>query len=346
MQVHQSWFGQLQLRRSWLRAFVRAACLLPLGMGLSFSTQAQSERPPLRLPTAPAEASVLNLDTQLVSLTVTVTDKQGRFLPGLARSAFTVYEDQISQEVSFFAADDLPAAVAIVFDLSGSMRPEKFQRARLALARFLQNCHPADEYSLIGFNEKAWVAVERTTDAQQLLRQFSLTEPKGHTALYDAVALGLQQLERSQLTRRVLLLVSDGEDNRSRASFRDLKRKAQESAALIYAIGITDYALKHSQGEYLLDDLAKLTGGKAFFPRDGEAMSAAFEKIALELRQQYSLGYTPSNFVADGKWRKLKVKVANPAGTAELVVRTRSGYYANPARAARQVEAALENGAH
>lgn len=334
MRVHQMLLGPLFVRPvlGWLPILANFWLVTCLGMTLSVAAQAQ--RPPLSVPStkAPADEPVLNLNTQLVSLTVTVADKEGRHWPSLARQAFTVYEDEVAQELSFFAPGDVPAAVAVVFDLSGSMRPEKFQRAQLALERFLQNCHPEDEFSLVGFNEKAWLAVERTRDGQQLLRRFRLSEPKGHTALYDAVALGLQQLARSSYARRVLLLVSDGEDNRSRASYRDIKRQVQESAALLYAIGITDYALKHSQGEFLLDELAKQSGGKAFFPRDGEAMSSAFEKIALELRQQYSLGYTPSNFVADGKWRKLKVKVAQPAGAPALVVRARSGYYANPSR--------------
>lgn len=277
-----------------------------------------------------ADESIISFDTNVVSLTVTVTDKQGRYLSNLDRGAFTVFEDQVAQEIGFFSNTAGPAAVAIVFDLSGSMREEKIARARLALERFLSNCHPADEFSLIGFNDRAWLALDKTRDSAQLLRAFNAIEPRGDTALYDAVALGLAQLERATQARRVLLVVSDGEDNRSRASFGQIKRMAQESAALVYAIGITNLFQRRSAGGFILSELAEQTGGKAFFPSDADAMSEAFEKIALELRQQYSIGYTPSNFVADGRWRRVKVKVSPPADAPKIIVRSRPGYYAKP----------------
>jgi Ca-activated chloride channel homolog len=289
--------------------------------------------------TGSGDEAVISLDTNVVSLTITVTDKQGRYLSNLDRRAFTIFEDQVAQEISYFSNTDGPASVAIVFDLSGSMREEKIIRARLALARFLSNCHPADEFSLIGFNDRAWLALDKTRDGEQLLREFNAIEPRGNTALYDAVALGLAQLERATQPRRVLLVVSDGEDNRSRVAFGQLKRMAQESAALVYAIGITDFFQRHSGGGLILSELAEQTGGKAFFPGDGEAMSEAFEKIALELRQQYSIGYTPSNFVADGKWRRVKVKVRPPADSPPVIVRSRPGYYAKPVARADGVKA-------
>jgi Ca-activated chloride channel family protein len=277
-----------------------------------------------------AREPVISLDTHVVSLTVTVTDKQGRHLSNLDRSAFTVFEDQVAQEITFFNHADAPASVAIVFDLSGSMREEKIARAKLALERFLPNCHPADEFSLIGFNDRAWLALDKTRDGEQLLRQFSSVKPQGNTALFDAVALGLTHLERAAHQRRVLLVVSDGEDNRSRVSLGQVKRMAQESAALVYAIGITDFFQRRSGGGLSLSELAEQTGGKAYFPGNGEALSEAFEKIALELRQQYSLGYTPSHFISDGRWRRLKVKVTPPPETPKIVVRSRPGYYAKP----------------
>lgn len=304
MRVHQ------YVWRSWL--------WLALSLSISVSAQAQL-----------ANEALLSLDTHVVSLNVTVTDKRGRHVPNLSQTAFTVYEDQVAQEISFFNQADTPASIAVVFDLSGSMQEEKLVRAKAALERFLANCHREDEYSLIGFNQRAWVALGYTRDSQQLLRQFGTAQPEGHTALYDAVALGLTQLTRGTHQRRVLLVISDGEDNRSRASFRQLKRQAQESSALIYAIGITDLLNRRRFGEFILEELTTETGGKAYFPRNAEAMSEAFESIALELRQQYSIGYTPSNFAADGKWRKLKVKVTPPPETPSLVVRVRAGYYAN-----------------
>lgn len=325
MKVHQTLSRLAQgLRTSLL------LCLFWLGVSAALQAQVAVQRLNPNRNVVAANDDVINLNTQVVSLSVTVTDKQGRHLPNLGQRAFTVYEDQVAQEVSYFNQVDTPASIAIVFDLSGSMREDKITRARTALDRFLQNCHPEDEYSLIGFNNHAWVAVDRTRDSQQVLRQFNNVEPAGNTALYDAVALGLAQLERGQHPRRVLLLISDGQDNRSRASFRQIKRLAQESAALVYTVGITDFALRNQHGENVLQDLAGLSGGKAFFPKNAQAMSEAFEAIALELRQQYSLGYTPTNFVADGKWRKLKVVVSAPEPNNGIVIRARVGYYAHP----------------
>ncbi|MBI3758563.1 MAG: VWA domain-containing protein [Deltaproteobacteria bacterium] len=284
-------------------------------------------------PVAPADDSAIRLVTQVVSLTVTVTDKHGRRLPALEKDAFTVFEDRVAQEIGYFKQVDAPASIAVVFDLSASMRGEKIARAHQALRRFLLNSHPEDEYSLIGFNDRAWVALDKTRNGQDLLQQLSTAEPQRGTALFDAVALGLKQLEHGLYARRALLIISDGEDNRSHVSFRQLKHLAQESSALIYAVGITESMAKPDLNGRMLEDLAEQTGGRAVFSLDAEEMCAVFEAIALELRQQYSLGYTPSNFVADGKWRKLKVKVAPPLKTAGLIVRTRGGYYAHPSQA-------------
>ncbi|MBI1762903.1 MAG: VWA domain-containing protein [Acidobacteria bacterium] len=322
--------------RRFVRQLCGQSCLALLWLlGVAALVQAQTARS--------ANEAVLSLDTQVVSLTVTVSDKQGRHVSGLEQGAFALFEDQVAQEISYFTNTDTPASIVVVFDLSGSMRDEKIKRSQLALERFLQNCHADDEYSLIGFNDHAWVALDRTRDPQQLLRQFSSVKPEGNTALYDAVALGLRQLEKARYPRRVLLVISDGDDNHSRASLRQIKRQVNESAALIYAIGVHDFSLRNQIGGLILHELTEPSGGKAFFPKDGEAMSEAFEKIALELRQQYSIGYTPSNFSADGKWRKLKVKVTPPPETPGIVVRARVGYYANPKRpgaAAEEVEAA------
>lgn len=328
MKVHQICWpnGWLIVGRSWF-VLVLSLCWL-------YPAHAQA--------TKSAHEAVLTLDTQVVSLSVTVSDKRGRHVPGLEQGAFALFEDQVAQEISFFTNSDTPASIAVVVDLSGSMRDEKIKRAQAALERFIQNCHSEDEYSLIGFNERAWVALDHTRDSQQLLRQFNSVKPEGNTALYDAVALGLQTLQKAHHPRRVLLVLSDGDDNRSRTSLRQIKRQVNESGVLIYAVGVRDFSLRNQIGSLILHELTEPSGGKAFFPKDGEGLSDAFEKIAVELRQQYSIGYTPSNFSADGKWRKLKVKVTPPPETPGIVVRARVGYYANPKRAALadEVEAA------
>lgn len=325
MRVHHL-TGQLS-PRSWL-GLVLLFCLFG-------AAQAQTDKA--------KDEAVLRLATDVVSLSVTVMDKRGRHVTGLEQAAFALFEDRVAQEISHFNQADTPASIAVVFDLSGSMRTEKIKRAQMALARFLQNCHADDEYSLIGFNEKAWLALERTRDPQQMLRQFNSVQPHGNTALYDAVALGVRHLEKGRYPRRVLLIISDGDDNRSRASLRQIKRQISESAALVYAVGIYDLFERNQIGALILEELTEPSGGKAYFPTHGEAMSEAFEKIALELRQQYSIGYTPTHFAADGKWRKLKVKVTPLPETPGITVRTRFGYYANPKRSVLADEVGAEN---
>lgn len=269
----------------------------------------------------------ITISTELVSFTVTVTDKQGRHVDGLDRGAFAVYEDDVRQEISFFSNRDAPASIGVVLDVSASMRGEKIARAREALARFVQTSHPEDEYSLVSFNESAEVLLDRTSDSETLLARFGRISPQGFTALYDGVALGLEALAHGRYSKRALIVISDGEDNRSRSTFNQVKRKLQESGVTVYTILIGPL-LPRSNGGAVMDELASASGGKSFFPGGAEAMSESFERIALELRRQYSLGYTPTNVAADGRWHHLKVIVTPPARSPRLTVRNRKGYYA------------------
>jgi Ca-activated chloride channel family protein len=271
--------------------------------------------------------SRITISTELVSLTVTVTDKQGRYIGGLDRGVFAVYEDDVRQEVSFFSDLDAPVSVGVVFDVSGSMRGEKIIRARDALTRFIRTSHPEDEYSLISFDKSARLLVDRTRDGGALLAQFGNVNPQGNTALYDAVAFGLDALAEGRYEKRAMIVVSDGEDNRSRSTFGQVRRKLQESGVTIYTILIGPLPPR-SNGGMIMDQLASASGGKSFFPGDSETMNEAFERIALELRRQYSIGYAPTNVARGGEWRRLKVTVDQPAGSPRLVVRSRKGYYA------------------
>ena len=269
----------------------------------------------------------ITISAELVSLTVTVTDKQGHYVAGLDRGAFAVYEDDVRQEISFFSDRDAPASVGVVFDVSGSMRGEKITRARDALARFIQTGHPEDEYSLISFDNSARLLLDRTRDSEALLAQFGHFNPQGDTALYDAVAFGLEALADGRYAKRALIVISDGEDNHSSSTFNQVKRKSQEAGVTIYTILIGP-PLPRSNGGMVMDQLASASGGKSFFPGNAEAMIEAFERIALELRHQYSIGYTPTNIAMGGQWRRLKVTVTPPARSPRLIVRSRKGYYA------------------
>jgi len=272
------------------------------------------------------------VNTDLITLTVTVTDTYGRYVSGLSKNAFTVFEEKQPQEITYFSDDDSPVSVGVIFDVSGSMSGDKIKRAREALSKFVQTSHDSDEYFLIGFNNRAQLLLDKTRDGNAVLDKLTFVETKGQTALYDAVYLGVEKVQRGAHPKRALLVISDGQDNNSRYTFDNLRRVLKESDVTVYGIGILSGSDAGSslgmEGQGILDELSGVSGGKAFFPRSGAEMDDIFEQIALELRHQYSIGYKPPNLNGDGKWRKVKVKVNPPRGLPRLFVRSKEGYYA------------------
>lgn len=274
------------------------------------------------------------VDTDLVTLTLTVTDYYGRYVSGLTKEAFTVFDDKKKQKITFFSDTDAPVSIGILFDVSGSMSGEKITNARNALERFINTSHPRDEYNLIAFNKRAQLLMDKTRDGEAILNKLTLVEPKHNTALYDAVYLGVERVTRGSHRKKALLIISDGQDNASRYSFKEVRRLMKESDVVIYSVGIIDgrdsSTPEGMQGQAFLDELSSVTGGKSFYPNSRVEMDEIFERIALELRHQYSIGYTPTNFKPDGKWHRVKVKVKPPRGLPRLSVRQREGYYATP----------------
>ncbi|HEX9543708.1 MAG TPA: VWA domain-containing protein, partial [Pyrinomonadaceae bacterium] len=219
------------------------------------------------------------VDTDLVTLSVSVTNAEGQAIPGLEKSAFTVFDNKSPQTISFFSDDDAPASIAIVFDTSGSMSGRKIARAKEALADFIQTGHDRDEYFLIDFDSQARLLLDRTRDGDALLRKLTYAEPHGNTALYDAVYLGIERLMRGAYQKRAIILISDGEDNDSRYSFNELRRSLRESDVTIYAIGVSTNFLPRKgglNGRETLEELASVSGGKAFFPNSASEMIEAF----------------------------------------------------------------------
>jgi len=319
---------------------------LLLGISL-FSVAVFSQQPtPTPSPATSAAPAIeeepnkpISLRTDLVTLTLTVTDLYGRYVSGLTKKAFSVTDNNQDQDITYFSDSDSPVSVGILFDVSGSMSGEKIQKARKALERFVATSHPSDEYSLIAFNNRAQLLLDRTRDGDAVLQKLTLVEPKRNTALYDAVYLGVDRVSRGSHQKRALLIISDGQDNASRYNFGEVRRIMKESDIVTYAVGILD---SHDfgnqlgmQGQAFLDELTSVTGGKSFYPTTDVELDEIFERIALELRHQYSIGYTPKDFQPDGKWRKIKVKVKPPRGLPRLNVRSRDGYYATPAPTAR-----------
>jgi Ca-activated chloride channel homolog len=281
----------------------------------------------------------VSLRTDLVTLTLTVTDLYGRLVSGLPKKSFTIFDNNQEQDITYFSDSDAPVSIGILFDVSGSMSGDKINKARKALERFVATSHPSDEYFLIAFNNRAQLLLDKTRDGEAVLRKLTLVEPKRNTALYDAVYLGVDRVARGAHQKRALLIISDGQDNSSRYNFNEVRRIMKESDIVTYAVGIMDRGdlgnALGMQGQAFLDELTSVSGGKSFYPTTDVELDEIFERIALELRHQYSIGYTPKDFQADGKWRKVKVKVKPPRGLPRLSVRSREGYYATPTTSVR-----------
>lgn len=297
----------------------------------TFASYAQTPEP---TPPDDDDTKPITVKTDLVTLTLTVTDLYGRYVSGLTKNAFTVSDGGVEQEITFFSDADAPASIGILFDVSDSMSGEKIGKARNALEKFINTSHPSDEYFLIGFNNRAQLLLDRTRDGDAVLRKLTLIQTKGNTALYDACYLGVERVTRGTRQKKAMLIISDGQDNSSRYNFGEVRRLMKESDVVVYAVGIMDGrdagSMTGMQGQAFLDELTSVTGGKAFYPQTDVEMDEIFERIALELRHQYSIGFTPKDFTPDGKWHKVKVKVKPPRGISRLTVRTREGYYASP----------------
>jgi Ca-activated chloride channel family protein len=312
-----------------------AVCRLSLAVfTLLLLTFTAFSQDPTTTPTPDEPDRPVKIKTDLVTLTLTVTDQYGRYVSGLSKNAFTIQDNNQEQDIQFFSDSDAPVSVGIVFDVSGSMSGDKILKARQALSRFILTSHPSDEYFLIAFNSRAQLLLDRSRNGDAVLQQLSMVQPQKNTALYDAVYLGVERVTRGSHEKRALLIISDGQDNSSRYNFNEVRRLMKESDVVAYAVGILGAGDNTSQwgmqGQAFLDEITSVTGGKSFYPQTDVEMDEIFEKIALELRHQYSLGYTPKDFQPNGKWRRVKVKVKPPRGLPRLSVRSRDGYYATP----------------
>ncbi len=312
----------------------RTGHLIVVVLSLFLLTSLNFGQSPTPSPTPDDSDRPLKVKTDLVTLTLTVTDLYGRYVSGLNKSAFTITDNNQEQDIQFFSDSDAPVSVGILFDVSGSMSGEKIIKAQKALSRFIMTSHPSDEYFLIGFNSRAQLLLDRTRDGDAVLRKLTMVQPQKDTALYDAVYLGIERVSRGSHQKRALLIISDGQDNASRYNFGEVRRLMKESDVVTYAVGINDGSdssrTEAAMGRSFLEEICSVSGGKAFFPESDVEMDEIFERIALELRHQYSLGYTPKDFQANGKWRKIKVRIKPPRGLPRLTVRSRDGYYASP----------------
>ncbi len=271
----------------------------------------------------------IRLKSELVLLSISVTDQWGRFITGLKSDHFTVYEDDVPQQVKFFSTDDIPISVGLILDISGSMK-NKIARLREAVRRFIEWSNPQDEFFAIAFNKQVMLLAD-FTDGEVLLTYLPFLRAQGRTALFDAVYEGVVKLRHARHGKRVLLVISDGQDNSSRYSYGALSRLLKESDVQIYTIGTPDPTLYNTyfeqQGIAILQQLSKLTGGRHFTVMGASLLEAVCATIARELRQQYNIGYISTNTSRDGKWRRIKIEVAREGGK-KFKVHARRGYYA------------------
>ena len=272
----------------------------------------------------------LRMEANLVLVPMTVTDPRNRLVTGLEAINFQVFDNNVGQSIKSFSTEDAPVSIGIVFDLSGSMQ-SKFSRARKALTEFLRTSNPADEFFVVGFNDRPAVVVDYTSDVDDVEARMVMLRPENRTALIDAVYLGVDKLKEAKYDRKALLIISDGGDNRSRYTESELRRVIRESDVQIFAMGIfDDYAPTEEEqlGPILLTDIAESTGGQMFKVSNVDEMTDIATRISAELRNEYVVGYRPSDMKKDGNWRKLKVRLVPPPGLPALTVHFRQGYYA------------------
>jgi Ca-activated chloride channel homolog len=323
---------------------VRALVLAALLLGVVAAPGAAQPLPQIADPypsTATFRSSV-----DLVTLAVTVTDGKDRYVPGLVQSDFQVLEDGVPQQVSYFAANQLPLDLAILIDTSSSMR-EKLPVVHEAASRLLRTLKPTDRVEVVGFSSQTRILQAFTSDVQLAQRAVRQTVARGGTALYTAIYVALDQLTRAKsegpdaIRRPAIVVLTDGRDTSSLIQFDDVLERARRAGVAVYAISVVAPSTGDGDGgesRRFLDDsdvslktLAKETGGRAFFPREITELNGVYESVAGELSTQYALGYVPTTPRADGSFRHVLVRmVSHPDARS----RTRTGYYSPRAAAA------------
>ncbi len=263
----------------------------------------------------------------------TVTDTRNRFVLGLHKNDFRLFEDGEPQTITHFSGEDAPLSVGIVFDTSGSMG-SKLVISRQAAFRLLETLNPEDEAFLVEFGDKAELASSFTSKVEEIESKLTDVRPGGLTAMLDAAEISLHEMKKAKNPRKAIVIISDGGDNNSRYSAKQIQSLVREADVQIYAMGIFEPSLvsplskEEVSGPRLLSELAEQTGGRAFTASDPNDLPSVATRIGIELRNQYVLAFSSNNKEKDGKYRRVEVKVTEPEGMPSLKVRWRLGYYA------------------
>jgi Ca-activated chloride channel homolog len=287
-------------------------------------------------PTPPAQSRpvdpyTIRVNVADVVLHPTVENRAGTPVSGLAKDNFQIYENGVLQPIKYFSHEDIPVTVGLVVDNSGSIRPKRPDIVAAALA-FARSSNLQDQMFVINFNENVSFGLPPETmftdQPEHLEAALSRARSQGQTALYDAIATGLEQLKKGNRDKRVLIVITDGGDNASKHTLTQIMAMAGQSDAMIYTMGIFDEE-DDDQNPHVLKQLSQATGGEAFLPKTLQEVLPICEHIARDIRNQYMIAYIPTNENQDGKYRKIQVK-AQAQGRERLFVRTRAGYYALP----------------
>jgi Ca-activated chloride channel family protein len=299
----------------------------------------ESTQPPAGQPPTPAapDQPTFRAGIEVVSLNVTVTERDGRFVSGLPQEAFSVFEDGVKQEVIFFSGTQLPTALGLLVDTSASMN-EKLPIAQQAAIGFVQRMRADDILTVVDFDSRAEILQGFTADQARLATAIRRTTAGGSTSLYNAVYVALNEFKKiraasaqNEVRRQAIVVLSDGEDTSSLVPFEEVLELAKRSEVAIYAIGLKDGGGPRarpmggfSESDFVLKQFAQETGGKAFFPTSADELPAIYGTVADELAAQYTVGYASRNSRRDGRWRRVVVRVERP----NAIARTKQGYYA------------------
>jgi len=279
---------------------------------------------------SPGRMHAIRQNVDLVLVPVSVTDGMQRLVTGLGQSNFQVLEGKKVQEIRHFSNEDAPVSLGVIVDTSGSMK-DKVERVREAVIQFCEIANVQDEFFMITFSDEPHMASDFTNTAEDIEKELLYINPKGRTALLDAIYMGIEKMRQARYSKKALLVISDGGDNHSRYGEREVKSAVKESDVMIYAIGTFDRYLPTQEevlGPGLLANVAQVTGGRSFTLENPNEMPAVAHRIGTELRTQYVLGYRPQEAPHDGKWHKISVKLKLPAKLSFLRVHAKTGYYA------------------
>jgi Ca-activated chloride channel family protein len=272
----------------------------------------------------------IKVDVDLVLVNVTITDPLNRLVTGLEKEHFVVLEGNKPQQIRHFSSEDAPISLGVIFDLSGSMKT-KIEKAREAVVQFFKTANIQDEFFIVTFADKPEVLAQFTQSIEDIQGKLILALPEGRTALLDAIYMAVNRMRDARHNKKALLIISDGGDNRSRYTEAEIRSLVKEADVQIYAIGVFDLfpaTPEEKNGPSMLANITDVTGGRTFTINSPNDLADVATKIGIELRNQYVLGYRPTNPQRDGKWRKIKVKLAPPKGLPPLQVYAKSGYYA------------------